>query len=193
MIALNPKPRALLASSKSGHLAGGKTDPIVPRESLSFVDDTAFKHECFGPTVTNQFGLDAHIPDFKRDVLIISFRQACVLDAGSTLVGTDIKRVEINRVLFLVIGVELPQLHEDRAARFRARNMVCTNRIADICARRIVAMLVLKNAFQDDEFLTTTMGVLRKGTALCVADDARRARDFVTDAVEHTAVHTRHR
>lgn len=160
MIALYPKPCALLACNKIGHLAGGKTDPIVPHKSLSYVSDTAFEHQCFRPAFTNQLSLYTRVPDFERDVFIVSFRQACVFDAGSCLIGTRLKRVEINRVLLLVLGVELPQLHEDRAARFRLRNMVCANRVTDIGTRRIVTMLVLENTFEDNEFLAAAMRVL---------------------------------
>src|SRR5262249_58055688 len=43
-------------------------------------------------------------------------------------------------------GIELKELHEDRAARLRTRRMARGRRIADVAARGIIAALVLKDA-----------------------------------------------
>src|SRR5262249_24588793 len=66
-------------------------------------------------------------------------------------------------------------------------------RIADVAPRRIVAALVLKDTLENEEFFAAEMRVRREGGAWRVANDGRCARDLVTDAVEHSALNTRHR
>src|SRR5262245_63614206 len=65
-------------------------------------------------------------------------------------------------------------------------------RIADVAARRIVATLVLKDSLQYEKFFAAEMRVRREGGARRISNDGRRARDLVANAVEHSALDTRH-
>ena len=58
--------------------------------------------------------------------------------------------------------IELPQLHEERTARFRARRVRGGRWIANVRAGGIVAMLVLEYTFEHEEFLPALMRVARK-------------------------------
>jgi hypothetical protein len=66
-------------------------------------------------------------------------------------------------------------------------------RIADVAARRIVAMLVLEHAVEHKELLTAVVHVHGEVAGGCIADDRCRARDLIADAVEHAPVNARHR
>src|SRR5262249_53136677 len=89
--------------------------------------------------------------------------------------------------------IELPELHENRAAGCGSGRVLRLRRIADVAARREIAMLVLKDAFEDEEFLAAGMDVRREGTLRCIAHDRRRPGDLVTEAIEHAALDARHR
>ena len=54
-------------------------------------------------------------------------------------------------------------------------------------------MLVLKDAFNDDELLAAGMGVRREVAARRAADDGGSARHLIPDPVKHTALDTGHR
>src|SRR5262249_52713551 len=69
--------------------------------------------------------------------------------------------------------------------------MRSTRWIADIGAGRIVAMLVLKNAVEDDEFLAASMGMARKGAAWRITHDRCGAGLLVTDTEQHAPIDTR--
>src|SRR5262249_57674847 len=65
-------------------------------------------------------------------------------------------------------------------------------RIADVTARGIIAALVLKDSFENEEFFAAWMDVRREGARRGVSNDGRCASDLVTDTVEHSALDTRH-
>src|SRR5215470_10264878 len=58
-----------------------------------------------------------------------------------------------------IMRSELPEAHEDGAAVLGRRHMRSARRIANIGADRIVAMLVLKDAVEDEEFLAADVHV----------------------------------
>ena len=89
--------------------------------------------------------------------------------------------------------VELPELHEHRAARLRAGRMRGLWRVADIGSGRKIAVLVLKHAIEHKKFLTAAMHMRREVAPWCVADDRGGTRDLVTNPVEHASLHTGHR
>src|SRR5215472_13663748 len=89
-----------------------------------------------------------------------------------------------------VIGVELPQLDKDRATGLRAGCVATGRWVADISARGVVAVLILKYAVQHQELLAATVGVGREAAVRGVADDRGRARHLIADAVEHSSVDT---
>ena len=56
----------------------------------------------------------------------------------------------------------------------------------------IIAVLVLEHAVQNDELLSASVRVGGKVAVWRVADDRRRSRYFIDDAVEHAAIDARH-
>src|SRR5579871_920528 len=90
-----------------------------------------------------------------------------------------------------IIRTKLPEANEDRASVFRGRYMRSIWRVADVRAGRIVAMLVLKNAVEDDEFLATAVGMARKGAGRRIAHDRGGAGLLLADTKQHAPVNTR--
>ncbi len=191
MAGLDPHPRALLSCRSVNLITLGQTQPIVPLIGLTVSGERAFKHENFGPARIAQFSERASVPLFENHALELIFVKLGLPHPGLDLL--KLKRVEIEAELIAIIRVELPQFDEDRAAIVGAWNVMGGRRIADIGARRIIAMLILEGPFEDDELLTASMGVLGKSAALGVADDRGRPRHFIADPIEHPPVDAFHR
>src|SRR5262249_56871655 len=62
--------------------------------------------------------------------------------------GVDEPGVDVD--VRAVGGIELKELHEDRAARLRTRRMARGRWVADVAARRIVTALVLKDSLENE-------------------------------------------
>ena len=62
-------------------------------------------------------------------------------------------------------------------------------RVADVGAHRVVAMLVLKHAFEHDELLAPAVRVRREMASRRVAHDGSGARHLVANAIEHAPLH----
>ena len=92
-----------------------------------------------------------------------------------------------------IIRSELPEAHEDGAAIPGRRHMRSPWRIANIGTDRIVAMLVLKDAVEDEELLAAAVHVARERTAGRIADDRGGPSLLVADAKEHAPLDTRSR
>src|SRR6516165_3518320 len=90
-----------------------------------------------------------------------------------------------------IIRSELPEAHEDGAAYLGRRHMRSARRIANIGTDRIVAMLVLKDAFEDEELLAAAVHVAREHTAGRIADDGGGPGLLVADTEQHAPLHTR--
>ena len=66
--------------------------------------------------------------------------------------------------------------------------MAGARRIAQISARRIVAVFIREHAIEHEDFLAAVMHMFIKAGAGGVTHDAGGARDFITDPVEHAPV-----
>ena len=69
--------------------------------------------------------------------------------------------------------------------------MRSTWRVADIRASRIVTVLVLKNAVEDDEFLATSVGMARKGAGWRIPHDRGGTSLLLADTKQHAPVDAR--
>jgi hypothetical protein len=65
-------------------------------------------------------------------------------------------------------------------------------RIANIRPDGIVAVLVLKHAFEDEEFLAASVYVRGEMAFRRVANDGGCSSDLIADAIEHAPFDTRH-
>jgi hypothetical protein len=52
-------------------------------------------------------------------------------------------------------------------------------------------VLILKDAFKDDELLTTAVCVRGETAPWCIPDDRRGARDLIPNAIQHPPFDTR--
>ena len=68
--------------------------------------------------------------------------------------------------------------------------MRSTRRVADIGASRIVAMFVLKNSVEHDEFLAASVGMARKSAGWRITHDRGGARLFLANTEQHAPVDT---
>ena len=85
--------------------------------------------------------------------------------------------------------VELPELHKERAAGGRSGRVPELGRIADVAACGKVSGFVLKDAVENQDFLAALVDVGGEAATGCEANDGRRAGDFVSQPVQHAALH----
>src|SRR5262249_37530741 len=83
---------------------------------------------------------------------------------------------------------ELPQPNENSAAILRGRDMRRPRRIAEIGPGRVIAMLVLKDTFQNQNFFATTVRMTREGPAASIAHDRCGTRDLAANAKQHAPI-----
>src|SRR5437660_10846838 len=95
----------------------------------------------------------------------------------------------VHRIAFL----ELVQLYEQGAAAVAARCVAAADWVTHIRTWRIVAMLIRKHAFQNQELLAAAMGMRGEMGVRSIADDRSRSRHFVVDAIKHFALDAGHR
>ena len=95
----------------------------------------------------------------------------------------------VHRIAFL----ELVQLYEQGAAAVAMRCVAAADWVTHIRTWRIVAMLIRKHAFQDQELLAAAMGMRGEMGVRCIADDRSRSRHLVADAIKHFALDAGHR
>src|SRR5262245_16984753 len=192
MSGLDPQSRARGASDGDKTEASWQSQPGVLGKGLASFLKTSLKHESFktAGNVEHNVGvraplLDAHVfptvVEKGDEPHTLSSRRCHGL--GPPGIDVDVRAVG---------GIELKELHEDRATRLRTRRMARGRRIADVAPRGIIAALVLKDSLEDEEFFTARMGVRREGAVGGVSNDGRCASDLATDTVEHSALDTRH-
>lgn len=103
-------------------------------------------------------------------------------------------RTGTDNFLFSVVLIELVQLYEyERTFRTHPRAMAGSNRITNIGSGRVRAMFIGKLSFQNKDFFSATVAMLRKFTVGIVTDQRCCTSDFVTQAVKHHAGNTRYR
>src|SRR5262249_55087890 len=189
---LDPQPCARGAGDGGQPGRFRQSQPGVPSERLTAFFETSIEHERFKTAGNVEHNAGVCVPFLDAHVFPAIVEQG---DEPHTLPsyrrhGVDESRVDVD--VRAVGGIELKQLPEDGAARLRPRRMARGRRIADVAPRRTVAALVLKDSLKNEKFFTAEMRVRREGGAWRVANDGRCTRDLVTDAVEHSALDTRH-
>jgi argininosuccinate synthase len=78
---------------------------------------------------------------------------------------------------------------EDGGARGRARCVARHRRIADVAARRIVAMLIRKGSLQHQKLLASGMLMLREAGFRCVTNNRCGASHLFANSVKHLPLH----
>src|SRR5215472_7248606 len=169
--------------------AGRQSQPREPGELLAAFDKAAVQNEQFDPPGNRHCDANACRPQFQQNELPGALVQYSKFDTR------DVGRVRERELGGFdthwrpVIWVELPKLDEDRTTGLRAGRVAAGRRVANISARGVVAMLVLKDALQHQELLAAAVGVGREAAARGVTDDRGRARHLIADAVEHSPIH----
>src|SRR5262249_7464619 len=146
MSGLDPQPRA------RGTRDGGKTgaswqsQPGVLRKGLASFLKTPGKNESFKTARNVEHNAGVRAPRLDTHVFpaIVEQRDEAYTLPSRRCHGVDPRRIDGD--VRAVGGIELKELHEDRAARLRTRRMARGRRIANVTARRIIAALVLKDS-----------------------------------------------
>src|SRR5207237_10853921 len=154
--------------------AVGPTDPAARRRVAVFVLEHAFKHETLRTAPVAMPGAAAaRRPADQRHPLGSKLvqRQNPYTRSRSRLVmrclGVDDL---VHRIAFLV----LVQLYEQGAAAVAAGCAAAADWVTHIRTWRIVAMLIRKHAFQNQELLAAVMGMRGEMGVRSIADDRSR-------------------
>ena len=129
----------------------------VTPESLASFAKAALEHENFKTAVRLELDRTIRGPLLQPDFLMRIFEQRNVLHAATFLGVNHCHLAGIQPHTFAIGGVELPELDEHHAARFRAGGVMGLRWIADVRSSRIIAMLILKHALEHEEFLAATV------------------------------------
>src|SRR5262245_18963207 len=121
------------------------------------VAEAALKHENLKPPVRMKLDRGARGPLLEANVLTGIFEERHQPHAIAFLDLDQRRLVGIDPDMPAVGEVELPELHEHRAAALRAGRVTGLRRVADIGPCRKIAMLVLKHALEHKKFLTAIM------------------------------------
>src|SRR5215831_2324871 len=192
MSGLDPQSRARGARDGGETGASWQSQPGVLSKGLASFLKTPRKDESFKTARNVEHNAGVRAPRLDAHVFPAVVEQR---DEAYTLPSRrchGLRPPRIDGDVRAVGGIELKELHEDRAARLRTRCMARGRRIADVAPRGIIAALVLKDSLEDEEFFTARMGVRREGAVGGVSNDGRCASDLATDTVEHSALDTRH-
>src|SRR5215470_7428494 len=123
-----------------------QSQPGVLSERLASFFKASLKHDSFKTTRNVEQNAGVCAPFLQAHVFPTIVKKG---DEPHTLSfrrchGVDEPRIDVD--MRAVGGIELKELHEDRAASLRTRRMARGRRIADVTARRIVTALVLKDS-----------------------------------------------
>src|SRR5258708_7750453 len=188
MAGLDPDPAAARAGSRPQRRGSREPEPRLRLEILPALTEPAFQDQKLEATWRLQNDLGIARPAFQADVFARVLEQrhhpySRALGSGAV---RQAGRVEAH--MGAIVGIELPQLDEDRTACLRPRPMRGGWRIADIRAGRKVAVLVLEHAVEHEELFAAAMRVRREAGAQGVAHDRGRARHLAAHAIEHAAL-----
>src|SRR5271167_914451 len=156
------------------------------REFLAGLLKAAVQNEQLDPALNRQIDHRPRCPAFQTDALASMLEQRGQLDAREIRCWRESECESIDAQLGSVVRVELPELDENRTTRLGTGRVAAGWRVANVSARRIVAVLVLEDAVEHQELLAPAMGVRRETTVRGVANDRGRARHLIPDAVEHS-------
>jgi len=131
----------------------------VPSERLASFCKTSFKHESFKAARNVKQNAGAFAPVLQAHVFPTVVKKGDELHTLSARRGHGVDEPRIDVDVQAVGGIELKELHEDRAAGLRTRRVARGRRIADVAARRIVTTLVLKDSIENEELFAARMSV----------------------------------
>src|SRR5215475_13903629 len=145
MSSVDPQPRARSASDGGQTGAFRQSQPGVLSERLASFFKASLKHESFKTAGNVEQNAGVCVPFLEAHVFPTIVEKG---DEPHSLSpyrchGVDEPCIDVD--VGTVDGIELKELHEDRAANPRTGRMARGWRIADVAAGRIVTALVLKN------------------------------------------------
>src|SRR5436190_24384542 len=146
MSSLDPQTCACSAGDGGQTGAFRQSQPGVLCERLASFFKTSLKHENFKTARNVEQNARVCVPFLEAHVFPTIVKKG---DEPHSLSphrchGVDEPRIDVD--VRAVGGIELKELHEDRAASLRTGRMARGRRIADVAAGRIVAALVLKDS-----------------------------------------------
>src|SRR5262249_17999417 len=83
---------------------------------------------------------------------------------------------------------ELPKADEDCATLLRCGNVRGPRRIAEVAARRVITVFVLKDPVENNDLLAAAVRMTGERAARCISHDRRGARHLVADAEQHAPI-----
>src|SRR5271169_2737221 len=140
------------------------------RKFLAGLLKAAVQNEQLDPALNRHVDHRRRCPAFQTDALAGILEQRGQLDAGEIRCRRESESESIDAQLGAVVRVELPELDENRTTRLGTGRVAAGRRVANVSARRIVAMIVLEGAVQHQELLAPAMGVRREMTVRGVAN-----------------------
>ena len=88
-------------------------------------------------------------------------------------------------------GRHLPQLDEDDAAGLGSRRVAASRRVANVGSSRVVAVLVGKYPFNDQEFLAKRVLMRRENAGRSIANQRGRPSNLTTDPIQQPTLDAR--
>src|SRR5262252_5444090 len=146
MSGLDPQPHTRGTRDGGETRASWQSQPGVLSKGLASFLKTPGKDESFKAARNVEHNAGVCAPRLDAHVFPAVVEQR---DEGYTLPSRrchGLRPPRIDGDVRAVGGIELKELHEDRAARLRTRRMARGRRIADVAARGIIAALVLKDS-----------------------------------------------
>jgi len=126
-------------------------------EDIAAVGEFAVQNKQLNAGRRFKSDLSARLPAFDRHHFMLVLVERHDFHACPRRVALIRALGSVDAHLRAIGRIELPQLHENRAARLRARRVRGGRRIAHVGTGRIVAMLVLEHAFEHEELFATRM------------------------------------
>src|SRR5262249_29227063 len=142
MSGLDPQPRARGTRDGGETGASWQSQPGVLRKGLASFLKTPGKNESFKTARNVEHNAGVRAP--RLDAAVVEQGDEAYTLPSRRCHGLRPPRIDGD--VRTVGGIELKELHEDWAARLRARRMARGRRIADVTARGIIAALVLKDS-----------------------------------------------
>lgn len=192
MAALDPDPRAVGANFDLDPSADRNTKSGLCAQLIATFFETSIKNENLYTAFIIGLDLGAGVPALDPDILAIVLIEWDNGNAGTFRVGKRVRLVEPDAHVIAVIGIKLPEFHEDHATAVRPRRMARFRWVADIGTGWKVTVLVLKDPLEDNELLAAGVDVGSELTARVVADDRRGMSALGTDSIQHPTLDACH-
>lgn len=168
---LYPDPAAVRSCGGVERDVHRQSQPGMSVERFTTFMEAPFETQYFKSAHWVRIKASTWSPRLDPDFLVIVPEEVCFADVVGTGRSGGAQRSRVEGDALLVARHELAQFHEDCAAGRRAGRMTRSRGIAYVGSRRIVAMFVLENAFQNEEFFACIMGVWGKAAFGRIAHD----------------------